>query len=148
MKILRVQYKGSDTAVTVAYEQETGGHVTRYQMKCDDAPRPSLWQALQALRLTVCRVCDFPEHHADALTVVGVGFSYSDGVRSTVIAAVKELSLSRMLLGFNTPTLPEKFPDPELLDTVHEEATAYVHGERAQADMFAGDADGGEGGGA
>lgn len=143
IRVKRLKYKGHDTKVEISYEREHNGRIGEFSLKCLDAPKPSLEAALNRLVDSACEICELPSSWNADMSVISVSFSYSDTVRSAAVTARKRLEDYRAHIEIKTPMLPDvtedgspEFPHPHLLDAVHEEALAYIRGERAQADMF------------
>jgi hypothetical protein len=98
----------------------------------------------------------FPEKYAaNSMHIGGVSFSYGKDTetKGIVISGWINLDATNSPFFFNTPYLPYEGPNEEssvptvpdfgikALNKLEHEAVAYLHGKRAQLDMFAGGSD-------
>jgi len=145
MKIRKAKMD-SKGKVRIEYEKESSEGVETHTLECEDSPRPEFQEALKALVGDVIEICEI-SCDADRITVLGVSFSWTHDIMGAVITAMKGLVAGGSPLLLNTPHRPsepygEKAGGPTLdlstvkrLESVMDEATKYVMGERAQGTL-------------
>lgn len=150
---LRKLKLGKDGKVELAFQQraEPERPWDDFAMTCNDAPRPEMATALQALVPDLLDICELPEDYRSGLTIASVSLSYGgdEETMGAVMTGLKALCTARAPLVLNSPHLPsEPYSDgadePTLpaetvakLATVEGEAFLYVDGDRAQGSLFA-----------
>ena len=146
MKITKVKIEKSKTRIH--YLLPVRGRpedMDEYTLSCSDAPKPSFYDAANALKAHAAAICEMAPGWAHNLEIKGVSFSWSNDVMGATITALKPLSGSNAPLVINTPHKPEtpyseggdetNCLTPECADalrTLLNEARDYVDGDRAQ----------------
>lgn len=155
-RLKKIKYDGKK--VTVVYLIPRGSPddeeaADRYELCTGDPPRQSLIDALHALAPDVGVAIEWPEEHmaqfALRTTVRSVSFTWRKGVMGAVITALHDLTHNNGPWLVNTPHKPElpyNDGDPEdhclhgatvaKLETLIEQAYAYVDGDREQMKLF------------
>ena len=153
MRIRKI--KRGSSFVEVHYDREgKDGAWDEYSIKCTEAPRPELDQALARLAGHVGDICELPSAYVNGLRVTGLSLSYQDdtGNWGAVITALKALRKANSPLVINTPHLPSEPysasnpSEPRLsgdqvrdIGTAMECAEHYVQGDRLQGQLKLGD---------
>jgi hypothetical protein len=158
MKKIKVTKEGK---IFLIWEREIqSGSYDEYSMQCSDQARPEFYSAMIALYKHVIDMCELPDSYLERITTKSVSFSYGGDtqIMGATISASMKLENSPAGLNLNTPHKacdsynPEQpVEDPALLlseeciedlDTLTEEAEAYINGDRAQMNLFADDGGG------
>lgn len=150
--VTKISWDGERVKIRFEVPREDG--VDEFEMSCIDVPAPSLTKGLQALKPHVRDILELPPAYCEWLDIRGVSFSYGgEGrVMGATITALKKLKAANAPLVLNTPHLAsapygddengtEKLLSSATVETLRElqaEVLAYVDGQRAQHDMFAG----------
>lgn len=157
MKILKI--KINDELVLIEYKKrssaEQGGY-NKFTIESKEIPAPEFKLNLQELGIFVPMMYDLPTEYAEGMVVLGVTFNYrgDDEIMGATVSAKKSVSLSNSSALFHTPfTLSSSgsdrpLPDSkflpvamvEILEKLQDNAKDFINGERAQIEMFAGEA--------
>jgi hypothetical protein len=140
--------------VNLEYEvKNSKGGWDQFSFSCSDEPKPEFKVALANMADDVIEMAELDEKYLERITVRGVSFSYGgEGeVMGAVIMAQMSLKKSNVPLNLNTPHKPsEPYSEGadksqvlstecvERLEALIGEAEEYVHGVRAQGDLFGG----------
>lgn len=142
-RFTKIKYDGSKVRLEYELTRPRGGDPDEFVYVCSDRPLPSFPEALQALDVDVCHICEFPSSEAAKLAVRGVSIGYEDDVPGLCITALRSVMTANSPLILNTPYLPERprTSDPSGYRLPHEtvrrlkkviaEANRYLDGERA-----------------
>jgi hypothetical protein len=153
-RIVKFKHKPKENYVFIKYETDNEAYIDTVSIESHDEPHPDLPAALQAFALHVGDMAEFPEDYCDGIQVLGVTWTWSNGVRGCVVTARKELEQSNAPLIINTPNFTDEPYNEDddsgmnllnsneiaALDRLEKEVFAFVDGKRAQGDLFA-DAD-------
>lgn len=140
-----------DGKVHLEYQKQNqfdDGKYDEFTIRCADKPLPEFEQALQGLAKYVIEICEFVDDVAP-YRILGVSFSWADGIMGATITAQKALEYSNSLLILNTPHKPEE-PYSEggddsvclsddcinQLRELIDQAGKYIDGKRAQMKLF------------
>lgn len=152
MRIRKIKTK--DKKITLVFEtmNKKAAAWDEFSMTCSDAPREGFEIAMKALAQDVVELCEFPMNFLERVTVKGVSYSYGGELETmgAVITAQVELLKSDSPMNVNTPHKPSDVYSPDqipvpgkILDTdtterllaLHEEAVAYIDGDRLQTEL-------------
>lgn len=136
--------KLKDGRTTIRYTEPVSGD--EFEINSIDPARPELSKALNALVDDVVEICelDMIDEDLHKITVLGVSFTYTQGIGAT-ITALKTLEFSASPLVLNTP---HKFSECEnemqmltteavaRLKNLIVECNRYINGDRAQGKLF------------
>ncbi len=144
MTIEKAKYDPDKGVVTITYQRLGGEAMDTVTLESQDAPRPEFRHAFEALAPTVrnalCMTVD-----VDAVTVRQVAFKDvkrggADPVDGCIITALVKLPDFKSRALVNTPLASfldlSEYDAPTLLQTLRDEALAYVKGKRAQSELF------------
>jgi hypothetical protein len=148
MRFKKIKFDG--LVVLIETEDAGGAWEKATTLTSREEPHPDFTAALRAFVPAVLALCELPLAYGDTLMVRGVSLSRDDdGNEGCVVTCLKELGTVPAPLVLNTPHVSERpqgedgpctMPGAlaEALETLKDEAKAYVRGKRAQADLFAG----------
>jgi hypothetical protein len=138
--------------VQAEYEMKNAkGTMDEYSFSCGDEPKASFRKAMDELAQDVIEICELPEDYLSRIRVSGVSLSWGgeNETMGAVIIASMMLEKSNVNLNLNTPHKtgdfygetgdPEQLLNPDCvirIETLIAEASDYVKGIRAQANLF------------
>jgi hypothetical protein len=127
------------------------GTTDEYSFSCADEPKPSFQKAMDDLCQDVLEMCELPRDYLNRIHVSGISLSFGgeNETMGAVIIAQMILEKSNVSLNLNTPHKttdyygetgdPQQLLNPECvirIETLIVEASDYVKGIRAQANLF------------
>jgi len=120
-------------------------------VKYKDDPRPEFRETMTSLIPPVLELLELPADYDEGMTATGISLSWTEGIMGAVVTLQKEIAGAHAPVVINTPHLPEApygegaddscLLSGELVDGLRDcmrEAEAYIRGQRAQMDLFAG----------
>lgn len=121
-----------------------------HQLECAEKPKPEFDTALQAFLLFMLRIIGAPTDWTDNTKITGVSLNKEeDGRRGIVITASRKCPFGAAPIALNSPHMREPKDDAketganfflsgmaDAIDTLCEEAQAYLDGDRAQGELF------------
>ena len=145
-----------DTALRILKVKRTRTHIfidytsdaEERTLKSRDNPLPTFVKAFEALPPLVCEIVGLPAEYTAKLTVTGVTLCDSGGNEHVMLTAKKELTDNNRPFNINTPLRLTDQPQEEgtyspplsekqvaLVQSVIDEASAYIKGDRAQGQI-------------
>ena len=141
IKKVKINSKGG---VNVVYDIISDGDLQTVVFQSDDEPLQSFYDAMEALKTTVQRICEYTDKYMDTLRVSGLSIFVKKERRSVTIHAIKDLESAHRPLNIHTPLLDEPNDESEEGDPmtlipddvsriqhVIAEAEKYLKGKRA-----------------
>lgn len=138
--------------VQAEYEMKNAkGGMDEYSFSCGDEPKLSFRKAIDELAQDVIEICELPKDYLTRIRVSGLSLSWGgeNETMGAVIIAQMMLEESNGNLNLNTPHKtaefygetgdPKQLLDPKCvvrIETLIAEASDYVKGIRAQANLF------------
>lgn len=98
--------------------------------------RPSFYKAMNALLDDVINICLLDPNGWDSAEITGVSLRHLDGDIGVVITAQNKNKELASPININTPYLIASTALKVKLETIQEEARAYLVGKRAQINLF------------
>ncbi len=125
--------------------------LTSHETVCPELPRPEFQTAMQAFLPFFLTIIGAPASWKESTKITGVSINKEeDGRRGVVLTASRKCPHGAAPIALNSPHLREQIEDKETgnnfflagmdqaLDTLCEEAQAYLEGERSQGELFEG----------
>lgn len=143
----------NEKLITLEWTTQDGSEVHDHKLECEDKPKASFDEKLQALRQDVLTVAQLDASYGEGMRVRSVSLSLSEksGARGAVVTALKTLDIANAPLALHTPHLLAEGAEDEggadakpndktgvmpagMWDRIEEletEAWAYLSGQRA-----------------
>lgn len=143
IQLTRVSYKKGKVAISWL-QQRPEDQTDEFSLVSTEQPTHRFVEALQALVPHVLRICELPDQYGNGITVLGVSFSHTNDVMGAVMTATKKLCHSTSPMLINTPHKPSEpysgdddsncldLETVQALQSVWDQALAYLRGDRAQ----------------
>lgn len=124
-----------------------------HQLECPEKPRPKFDKALQAFLPFLLTIIGAPADWTENTEITGISLNKEeDRRRGIVITAKRKCPFGNAPIALNTPHLRESLDDTketgpnfllpgmaDAIDTMCDEAQAYLDGDRAQGELFGDD---------
>lgn len=142
MNFTKIKWSAKDRKVSLSWvETKVTGDTIEHTLTSPDAPRPEFLKALTALQPFAAEICEC-EEWGKSFRPIGVTLtSGKDGEEGVVITCLRSVQVSPAPVVVNTPhLLSDAWPRGlvDALNLLETEAELYVHGNRAQTEMFDG----------
>ena len=142
-KILRFKYDGEKVMIEFVVDNLGNDTPDVFKLVTNDAPLQSFTDALDALKVPSCEICEIPTTQANMLLITGVDLAWRDQMYFAMINIEKTLHGSLAPLKLKTPKLPQQakylsLPDSAVMaiNSLITESLMFLNGERAQMDLF------------
>lgn len=148
MKYTLIRYAREETKLAWTSDDSGSENHLETTLQSKAEPEPELPKALEALRVDVVRICEFPKEYGGDIEVRSVAFQHRQGIYSVSIHAVKTLEGSQRPFNISTPLFTQPADGEadgkkgmidgafqERLDAVIKAAEAFRLGHRAQQDL-------------
>jgi hypothetical protein len=151
MEIKKIKYEAKHEKVEIEWgsvQGPEGRDTVAHSLTSFDPPHPDFVVALDSIVPGVLSLLELFEEYSAGMTVRGITFaSVSEDQEGAVVTCLKELVAVPSPLVLNTPLFPigvRPGLDEKAFDRIRAEASRYIRGKRAQADLFPEDRQGGK----